>query len=415
LFDDATCSMLLAAIDEGRVFTTRHGRVAASNLGLTLDRVPRDAREPIGRAAADQSNTSVLFDRRLIMKVFRRVEPGPNPDVEIGRYLMERRFSHVPPLAGTLEYAREGSDAAAVAMLQEFVRNEGNGWDVTINELGRYFERRAGRPLPTMTTDDAAVVRDAIGTYLNTAEVIGRRTGELHVAMASSAAGNEAFAPDTQASADVAKTAVAMKRHASEQLDLLERSLDRLDDRKRALAQKVLGRRRELLRQFEELRELKGSVTRIRCHGDYHLGQILVSEGDIIILDFEGEPARPLAERRRKSSPLRDVAGMVRSFSYAALTGLGAATQNRPEDYDRLAPWAEFWERWVTAAFLRAYLAAAAGAPFVPSRREDFDLLLHTFILDKAIYELAYELNNRPDWVHIPLTGLLKLRAPLHA
>ena len=415
LFDDATCAMLLAAIEEGSVFPTRHGRVAAANLGLTLDRVPRDAREPITRSAPDQSNTSVLFDRRLIMKLFRRVEPGLNPDVEIGRYLMERRFDRVPPLVGTLEYARNGSDAAAVAMLQEFVRNEGNGWEVTIDELGRYFERRAGRPLPTMTTDDAAVVRDAIGTYLNTAEVIGRRTGELHVAMASAGAGNDAFAPDTQPSGDVAKTAAAMKRHASEQLDLLERSLDRLDDRKRALAQQVLGRRDELLRQFEELRELKGAITRIRCHGDYHLGQILVSEGDIIILDFEGEPARPLADRRAKSSPLRDVAGMVRSFSYAALTGLGAATQNRPQDYERLAPWAEFWERWVTAAFLRAYLAAAAGAPFVPARREDFDLLLHTFILDKAMYELAYELNNRPDWVHIPLAGLLKLRAPLHA
>ncbi|MGH8187921.1 MAG: alpha-glucosidase C-terminal domain-containing protein, partial [Steroidobacteraceae bacterium] len=284
LFDDATCSMLLAAIDEGRVFRTRHGRVAATNHGLSSDRVPIERREPIARSAPDQSNTSVLFDRGLIMKLFRRVEPGPNPDVEISRHLMNRDFTRVPPLVGTLEYTRDGSDAASVAMLQEFVRNEGNGWQVTIDELGRYFERRAGRPLPTMTTDDAAVVRDAIGTYLNTAEVIGRRTGELHIAMSSAGTDDEAFAPDTENSSDIAAAAAAMQRHAGEQLDLLGRSLDRLDDRKRALAQQVLGRRDDLLRQFDELRELRTPVTRIRCHGDYHLGQLLVSEGDIIIL-----------------------------------------------------------------------------------------------------------------------------------
>jgi maltose alpha-D-glucosyltransferase/alpha-amylase len=154
---------------------------------------------------------------------------------------------------------------------------------------------------------------------------------------------------------------------------------------------------------------------RIRCHGDYHLGQVLVTEGDVVIIDFEGEPARPLAERRAKASPLRDVAGMLRSFSYAALTGLGAATQTRPEDVERLAPWAELWETWVGAVFLRAYLAATRGAAFLPPDVDDLETLLQAFILDKALYELGYELNNRPDWVHIPLTGLRRLPSPLHA
>ena len=416
LFDDATCMALLGAIRDGRSLTTRHGRLDAANIGL----VPASADAPlqISRTAPDQSNTSVRFGQGLIMKLFRRLEPGPNPDIEIGTYLMARHFPRVPPLVGLIEYVRDATAPASIAMLQEFVRNEGNGWDVTIDELGRYFERRAGRPLPTLRPgagDIPQEVRDAIGTYLNTAEVLGRRTGELHLELASGAPEDPAFAPEPLTADDVAALAAAMQQHAREQLDLLERSLDRLDDRKRALARGVLDRREELLREFEELRDLREAPARIRIHGDYHLGQVLVTEGDVVILDFEGEPARPLGERRARYSPLRDVAGMLRSFSYASQTALGAATQHRPEDLERLAPWAEFWENWVGAVYLRAYLAAVGRAPFVPSRRGDLDLLLHTFTLDKAVYELAYELNNRPDWVHIPLAGLLRIRSPLHA
>ncbi len=142
---------------------------------------------------------------------------------------------------------------------------------------------------------------------------------------------------------------------------------------------------------------------------------MLITEGDVVILDFEGEPARPLAERRRKCSPLRDVAGMLRSFSYAALTAVGAATQTRPEDARRLTPWATLWETWVSAAFLRAYLAATRGAAFLPSRQPTLEILLQAYVVDKALYELGYELNNRPEWVHIPLAGLLQLRSRVPA
>ena len=426
LYDDMTCLALLANVREGRAFPTRGGRVETANIGLTPERAPADTLMPITRTAPDQSNTSVLFDRRVIMKLFRRIEPGPNPDVEVGRYLIGRRFNRVPPLVGTIDHVRGGEEPASLAMLQEFVKNEGNGWQVAIDELGRYFERRAGRPVPTTTRDDAQQwlrsdsevaqeVRDAIGTYLNTAAVLGRRTGELHMELGTAPDDDEAFAPEPYTRSDLAAAAAAMHRHAHEQFDLLERSLERLDERNRAIGRQVLSHREELLRQFEELGGVRDAALRIRCHGDYHLGQVLVSEGDVYIIDFEGEPARPLVERRSKTSPLRDVAGMLRSFGYASLAALGAAAQNRPEDYERLAPWADFWEIWVSAVFLRAYLATVDGAPFVPSSREDLDLLLQTFALDKAVYELAYELNNRPDWVHIPLMGLLKLRSPLHA
>jgi maltose alpha-D-glucosyltransferase / alpha-amylase len=427
LFDDATCAMLLTSMLDDRAIQTKFGRLDAVNIALTPEEAAPDSIAPIARTAPDQSNTSVIFGKRLIMKLFRRVEAGPNPDVEVGRFLQERGFTRVPPLVGTIEYARPGEAAAALLMLQQFVRNEGNGWQVTIDELGRYFERRIGRPAPTVTREEAqawmhdrareapAEVRDAIQTYLATAEVLGRRTGELHVQVASAAANDEAFAPEPYTSSDVRSTVEAMKRHAEEQLGLLERSMERLDPPRRELAQQVLEIRQELLGRFDEVRTLRGAAGRIRCHGDYHLGQVLVSEGDVIILDFEGEPARPLAERRSKCSPLRDVAGMLRSFSYAALTGLAAATGPRPEEYERLRPWADVWETWVSAAFMRAYLAAVKGAAFVPSEDEELDLLLQAFVLDKAFYELAYELNNRPDWVHIPLSGLIRLRSPLHA
>jgi maltose alpha-D-glucosyltransferase/alpha-amylase len=173
----------------------------------------------------------------------------------------------------------------------------------------------------------------------------------------------------------------------------------------------VLQHGEELFRVFDEIERLPDAGRQLRCHGDYHLGQVLVTEGDIVILDFEGEPSRPLRERRLKSSPLRDVAGMLRSFSYAALTGLGAATSTRPDDIERLAPWAEMWEEWVRGIFIAAYLTATRDATFLPARTEHRDLLLAALQMDKAFYELAYEFNNRPDWVHIPLAGLLRLRS----
>jgi maltose alpha-D-glucosyltransferase / alpha-amylase len=241
--------------------------------------------------------------------------------------------------------------------------------------------------------------------------VLGRRTGELHVHLASSAE-DPAFAPEPVTRQDLRSTAAAMRRNVEEQLSLVEQSLSRLDERRRPLAAEVLARREDILRVFEDADRTGTAGQRIRCHGDYHLGQVLVTEGDVTIFDFEGEPARPLHDRRGKCSPLRDVAGMLRSFSYAALTGLAAATATRSEDLERLAPWAELWEQWVGTTFLRAYLEATRGMSILPETPEDLEALLQLFLMDKAAYEVRYELNNRPDWVHIPLAGMLRLRAP---
>ena len=426
LFDDETCATLLAGMQEQREVGARVGRLVGENIALTAERCAADALAPISRSAPDQSNTSVMFGRRLIMKLFRKLESGPNPDVELGAFLTRQGFTRVPPLVGTITYIRPTEEPASMAMVQEFVRNQGSGWQVTIDEISRYLERAAAKPSPAWSPDEASAwirseaplpenVVDDIGAYLSTAEVIGRRTGELHVQLASVPPDNAAFAPEPFTAADVRALADSMAVQAQENLALLEASLNRFDERKRAFAREVLERRQELIRHFDDLRHLPGGAARIRCHGDYHLGQVLVTEGDVVIIDFEGEPARPLNSRRVKCSPLRDVAGMLRSFSYAALTGLGAATVTRPEDYDRLAPWADFWETWAGSVFLRAYLTAVRDAAILPANVDDLDLLLQGFILDKALYELGYELNNRPDWVHIPLSGILRLRSPLHA
>jgi maltose alpha-D-glucosyltransferase/alpha-amylase len=312
-------------------------------------------------------------------------------------------------------------------LLQRYVWNQGNAWHVTIEELGRYFDRVETLPEPhgagreeaqswiqsPQGAPPAAVV-DAVRSYLATADVLGRRTGELHVLLARNAS-DPSFAPEPYTHGDLAAAAAAMRAHGAAQLGRLESSLSRVPEHRRRLAADVLALRQRLLQPFDEVERLADAGARIRCHGDYHLGQVLVTEGDVVILDFEGEPARPLVERRAKTSPLRDVAGMLRSFSYAALAGLGSATASRPETVERLAAWAEFWETWVGAAFLRSYFAATGDGRFLPTAAADVDVLLQAFVLDKALYELGYELNNRPEWVHIPLAALQRLRSPLHA
>jgi maltose alpha-D-glucosyltransferase/alpha-amylase len=189
----------------------------------------------------------------------------------------------------------------------------------------------------------------------------------------------------------------------------LKDSIADLPDEFIDLAGLVLGRRSQILDSFR-LVEKDGTLgQRIRIHGDYHLGQVLQAKSDYVIIDFEGEPARPLAERRAKVSPLKDVAGMVRSLGYAAYSALIAYTTRRPEDWKSLEPWARLWERSTAAEFLRGYRHTAQNAPFLPSSEDGFRKLLSVFLLDKTLYELAYELNNRPTWVGIPLRGILSI------
>ena len=420
LVDDETCTALAASMLDGRVLNTRAALLRSAKLGL-----PAGADDPVAgpitRPVLEQSNTSVRFGTHAIMKLFRRLTPGPNPDIEIGQFLSRRGFTRVPRMIGALEYAGGAEQPASVAVLQGYVPHQGTGWEFTLNDLGRYFERVPSlrMPRPSRKEDAQRWIRgtrrtppssiaEALGTWVPMAEMLGRRTGELHGQLGSSTSDEPAFVPEAFDAVAARDTAAAMQLHAGERLALLEHILGHLDARRYEMAQLVLSQRETLLQPFAVLAELTDGGRRIRCHGDYHLGQVLVSESDIVILDFEGEPARPLAERRAKASPIRDVAGMLRSFSYAAASALAAAPANRPEDRERLTPWARLWERWASAVFLRAYLQVTRGDASMPPTPEALGALLDAYTLDKTLYELGYELNNRPERVYVPLEGLLR-------
>lgn len=244
--------------------------------------------------------------------------------------------------------------------------------------------------------------------YLDAAVTLGRRTAEMHLALASGR--DAAFAPCTPSAQDLEEMRDQLMNHATRAFDALKSNLTRLPDDTVESAGLALSRRGALLAKFRALASLPeaaGQWTRI--HGDYHLGQVLRSRGDFVILDFEGEPARPLAERRAKHSPLKDVAGMLRSFSYAAFVGLTHYTTRRPEDFAQLEPWARIWENSVSGEFLRAYRETVGDSRIVPGSEQGFNTLLAIYMLDKALYELVYELNNRPAWIRIPLHGILSL------
>ena len=423
LADDAACLSLLEAVLAGRRMDGQNGWAEASPAAPAGEPGAEAAAMKVTRGSAEQSNTSILFGGKLILKLFRRIESGPNPDFEIGRYLTEQsRFEGIPALAGGIEYSTQAGQRSTLAMMQELVTNQGDGWKITLDELGRYFEQcatiRPQEPLAHIADNSTLVelsneeipapAREMVGLYLDSAAALGRRTAQMHMALAVPTE-NPDFAPEPLSAEDYRALASNLREHATAAFNALKASLPTLPDESVDRAALALVQRGRILETFRSLEQIEPSAVRIRVHGDYHLGQVLFVKNDFVILDFEGEPARPLVERRMKQSALKDVAGMLRSFSYAAFAGLLTFSARRPEDYSRLEPWAGFWDKWISTAFLRAYRQTAGQSPLLPPRSEQLETLLEAFLLDKALYELNYELNNRPSWVRIPLHGILAL------
>jgi maltose alpha-D-glucosyltransferase/alpha-amylase len=419
--DDLTCAAFLAFIERAQQTRSQNGIIQGLPVaGFGALRGPTDTALVVRRGSAEQSNTSLLYDERLIMKLFRRQQRGPNPDCEIGRLLTEAHFDGIPPFAGSIEYVLAEGEQETLAMLQGFVANQGDGWTLALEELSRYYEHCATVEWPESGSGAAAnivelaqqepsqLARDHVGIALDSAAVLGKRTAQLHMALASLTQ-DPSFTPEPFAAGDMQRLLADLRDQAARVLDLLKDSVAGLPDEFVDLAALVLSRRSRILSSFLLAAEDRTMGQRIRIHGDYHLGQVLQVKTDYVILDFEGEPARPLAERRAKYSPMKDVAGMVRSLSYAAYSGLISHAARRPEDWNSLEPWARLWERSTGAEFLRAYRHTAQDAPFLPSSEDAFRTLLAVFLLDKALYELSYELNNRPTWVRIPLMGILSL------
>jgi maltose alpha-D-glucosyltransferase/alpha-amylase len=421
LFNDAACEELLAFVANQSQTTTQSGAFR----GVRAAGFQTGGDEPqltVRRSSAEQSNSSILFGDRFIMKLFRRQQAGLNPDCEIGQFLTEHaHFDNIPTFMGSVEYVPQSGESSTAAMLQALIANEGDGWQSTVDELERFYEISA--PIPFPSDGDAArtmdfvelaeeptsqVARDHVGIYLDSAATLGHRTAELHIALASPTT-DPAFAPEAITAADINNTFAELRQQASATFDVLKENLNQLPDDLVELAALLLSRRRKILDRFLPFGGEKLRAQRMRIHGDYHLGQVLRVKTDYVIIDFEGEPARPLFQRRSKQSPLKDVAGMLRSFGYAAYGTLMNYTARRPEDLTRLEPWAQLWERSSAAEFLRAYRETTQTVEFLPADKDAFRRLLDVHLLDKALYELRYELNNRPTWLRIPLMGLLSL------
>ncbi len=430
LGDREFCAALLDAIGRRRRVRGDGGEIVATPTPAFRHALAagEPAPEPSG-LKSEQSNSSVLYGDRYILKLFRRLEPGQNPDLEVGRFLTERMaFPHVPPVAGAIEYRVDREEPATLAILQKFVPNEGDAWSYTLDALGRFYERMAARPAPAGPDagplphprlvelaghDLPQAASKLIGAYLGNAQLLGQRTAELHVALASDRA-DPAFAPEPFTSSDQRSLYQSARTLTRQTLATLRRRLPDLPERARDAARQVADQEAGLLGRFRAILDRKIAGMKIRCHGDYHLGQVLYTGKDFVIIDFEGEPARPLGERRLKRSSMRDVAGMLRSFHYGAYAALfrhaaGGGVPERPEAVAALEWGARFWHHWVSVAFMKGYLDAAGRAAFMPPEREEVQLLLDAHLLEKAVYELAYELNNRPDWVRIPLQGISQL------
>jgi len=355
-------------------------------------------RLPIRAASADSSNSTVVLGDRLFLKIYRRIESGINPEAEIGRFLTEvAHYAHCAPVAGTLDFTGADGVPTTLALLQAYVEHQGDGFDYSVNYLAQFLEQRA-----TQTAPSAA--GDPHGGYLALIRTLGQRTGELHVALAMRT-GDPAFDPETSSSQEVGAWCARAVEDADRVLDRLQARLATLSSEVRAQGEEVLSNRANIATRLSAACSHAEGTLRMRIHGDYHLGQVLLVENDFLIADFEGEPARTLAERRRKASPLKDVAGMLRSLDYAMHTALDRATSGREDALPALAPLAQQWQQAASEVFLTAYRAAVASAGLFPNW-DSAESLLHFFMLEKSMYELAYEVENRPTWVSIPLRGI---------
>jgi maltose alpha-D-glucosyltransferase/alpha-amylase len=400
----------------------------------------RDMRRALGEAntasltcralGVEQSNTAIVYGNQYFLKLYRKVEDGESPDIELTRFLTEKaNFPCVSPFAGLIEFRpAEGQPPQVLAMLQSLVTNAEDVWTLTIDAATRYFERvlaarvsmaETGVTLPPIAPSllendflkTPLAVQEIIGAiYPTRAELLGQRTGEMHLALSGpEAAGDPAFAPEPfsmlyQRSLLQSMSGLTRKTFAS-----LKRHLSSLPETLRADAARLLEAQKDIVALQDRVLRGRIGAMKTRIHGDYHLGQVLFTGKDFIIIDFEGEPARSLGERKLKRSPLADVAGMLRSFHYAISSALLRHVAASPEDATALQPWADLWYACVAGSFLRSYLKTIGDAKFVPTDPAAFERLLQAFVLEKAVYELGYELNNRPDWVAIPMRGIAQV------
>jgi len=424
LTDDEFLRSLLETIEQQAVIRGFEGEIHAERTSVfqVLCGESTVALQPKA-IKAEQSNSSIIYGDRVILKFFRRVEQGVNPDLEIGRFLTERKhFPNIPAVAGWLDYKCKDESKMCMGILQAFVPNVGDAWQFTLNALSDFWKQARKyydvHPEPLTQQEKPAAytpslpapMLDHIRPYLDAVQLLAKRTAELHLALASEA-GDPAFAPEPFTAAFQRDFKETLQALTERNLAVLGMKLQELPPELRDKAEDLTARQSEILQRYDEALANPIQSVRTRIHGDYHLGQVLFTGSDFVIIDFEGEPARPISERRVKRSPLQDVAGMLRSFHYAAFSFQLASqdvTASENKNFD-VRSWAEEWYACVADRFLSTYFESASGACFIPPTRDERSALLRLHLLEKAVYELGYELNNRPNWVAIPLAGISQL------
>jgi len=418
------CAALLEMIWRPRRVKTSQGETEAVRLP-ELRRIIGESSPPKPSTARNEhSNSSVIFEDKLMLKLFRRLEPGLNPELEMGRFLNSHSFPHCQTVAGGLEYLGHADSRFTLAVVHAFIPSATNAWDFALDALSRYYDRvitwvaqgqsaavPLTEPVQLLQPDFPAEVAETIGTFLESARLLGIRTAELHQVLASDAV-NEAFTPEP--STPLYRRAVfqSMRNSAVQTLRLLRQQMSALPPETLPLARRVAELEPAIIQSCRALCDQRLSAKRLRLHGDCRLGQVLWTGKDFVFIDFEGDSSVPISERRLKHSPMRDVATMVRSFHYAASVGLDQHVERGsipPENMLRFQSWLRYWNLWVSVAYLKAYFQAIAGARILPDNEEAIRVMLRAYMLDRTMNELGRQLRDGNSRLEIPLFGILFL------
>lgn len=364
--------------------------------GPSLDPMSPPGQHSAWMIGTEQSNTSVVLDDHVILKFFRRVEAGPNPDLELTRLLTNEGFNNIPAQLGEIFYERNKESEEEVpfevdlGIAQTFVQGATEGWAATVQRIHRMFDEVHPEDTPE---DRPMLVEERASELLDAIEQLGEATGDLHVTLA-----REDFEPEVRPEPLESHEIAELARDMLACVSTLEGDVPELSQMSDQIAAHI-----------QAIDSITDFGQKTRVHGDYHLGQVLRSSRQWLLLDFEGEPARTLVERRQKQSPLKDVAGMLRSFNYAAYAALFERCEPDDEEWKRLEPWAGTWEALARTRFITAYLTKSYEGHFLPQDRDSLALLLDLFELDKALYEVRYERGHRPHWLRIPLRGIAEI------
>ena len=415
ILDGAFDQAMLQMIMNRKTVSGKTGKLVTEFIGQKDSEIP----EPT-LAGLEQSNSSMMFGKKYYLKMYRRFEDGENPEIEIGRFLSAKGFKETAPYLGSLSYSSSGK-TYSLAVVQELVENESDGWTMMLGQVSQLSERlvsegasiacttdRPKAPLSEMRTRQPSEDYQHLAGYtLGLARQLGQRTADMHRALGVEDR-NSNFIPEPFTPFYQRSMYQSFRNLTDRTTDQLRKALPQLEGSNRQMAEELLTREKEIYERFSYVKSNVIDGFRIRVHGDYHLGQVIFTGTDFKIIDFEGEPARGLGERRLKRMPLKDVAGMLRSFDYAAEFHLRKYVL-RDQDREKLEPCLKVWSTWMSSEFLNAYLDSMRESGLLPEAIDQIDAVLQIYVLEKALYEIGYELRNRPDWVGIPLRGVLDI------